>query len=375
MSFENCDYDNSAIDSVSTLDCMGIEMPGVYGYELGPAGGSKLNAKASLFQPRCEPQAENPAKQDAAKQDPKDQPAVQDVIDRARRTIEASPQVAHVEISGDMNGFHVVIKPLGDDEYQIESLSTLAQDALLEAAANSKCVYVMGYCAPKPFTLRPQGFEAKLAAMENASQACWHLFKKGFCRHGAECRTEHPKCEVLVNVLIDSVQCSSCNACTGFASAFKQEMAELATSVTGILGECPYTSKAEATKDKEFQGWTITLSPKEELQSHKDHLINLAQSALFSASNNSHTLYIIGYANKPFISTSTGFITTVGDMQDESKACWDLYSEGMCTRDCKCRWEHPECYMPIRVVLKERTSLKSLNDKLEIVAKKRAGGN
>jgi len=335
-----------------------------------PQTTTKLNAKGSLFQPRPEP--EPPVKEEPT-QFHQDQ--IQDVIDRARKTMEASNQVENVQISGDMNGFSVIIKPSGDNEYQTESLSTLAKEALLDAASTSKCIYVMGYCAPNPFTMRPQGFEAKLAAMDNASRACWHVFKKGFCRHGAECRTEHPSIQVPIHVLVES---ASFNSCPRFASAFKDEMRDLAMSVTAKLGECPYTAKCTTSKDTEFQGWTITVLPKEELQSHKDYLISLAQSQLFSATNIANTLYITGYAKKPFTTTTTGFITTVGDMQDESKACWDLYSEGMCTRGgCKCRWEHPECYMPVRVVIEERTSLKALNDKLEILAKgqTRAGGD
>jgi len=351
MSFDDYDY------------CVACDMAPV------PATKLKLSAKASLFQPRTEPE---PPAQEEPTQFHKDQ--IQDVIYRARKAMEASHQVESVEISGDMSGFTVIVKPSGDDEYQTESLSTLAQEALLDSASASKCIYVMGYCAPKPFIMRPQGFEAKLAAMDNASRACWHVFKKGFCRHGAECRTEHPAIEVPIHVLIESV---SYNACPSFVTAFKEEMSDLAISVTAKLGECPYTAKCDATKDKEFAGWTITVLPKEEVQSHKDYLISLAQSQLFSATNVANTLYITGYAKKPFTTTKTGFITTLGDMQDESRACWDLYSEGMCTRACKCRWEHPECYMPVRFVIKDRASLKGLNEKLEILAngQKSAGGD
>merc|ERR1719446_970756 len=92
----------------------------------------------------------------------------------------------------------------------------------------------------------------------------------------------------------------------------------------------------------------------------------------------------MGYAAMPFISKSQGFIAVLGDMQDESRAwgfiavlgdmqdesraCWDFYTKGVCSRECVCRWEHPECLMPINVVIKKRGSLKGLNAALERLA-------
>jgi hypothetical protein len=153
---------------------------------------------------------------------------------------------------------------------------------------------------------------------------------------------------------VESVQLK----CTGrSAAAFKQEVADLAMALTVTIESSTYTESVEAFKDRDSQGWTIEVTPKEELETCKDHLMAMAKNALFDATSKSSTAYIMGYAAKPFISKSSGSVAVVGDMRDESRACWDFYSKGMCTRGCQCRWEHPECLTPINVVFKERSSL------------------
>jgi len=275
----------------------------------------------------------------------------EDVINATITAVQASGQAANVERSGSMDGFSIIVQPLGDDDLQTERLLTISKEALLDAASHS-CVYVLGYCSPKPFTMQPQGFAATLGAMESPTSACWHLFKKGFCRHGESCCKQHPVCQVPIQVLVQSVQM---NSSTGLAHDFKQQIAELAMTVTATLSQSPYAERAEAVKQKDDQGWTIEVVAKgsscEELISHKEDLLSVAKEALFGATSISKDVYILGYAAKPFVCRSMGFVTMLGNMHDESKACWDLYSKGFCHRDCACRWEHPECLAPINVVV------------------------
>merc|ERR1719482_2162425 len=124
-------------------------------------------------------------------------------------------------------------------------------------------------------------------------------------------------------------------------------------AVTATMGESYYTERAEAFKDKDYQGWTIEVMVKKEMNAHKEYLITLAKNSLFNATGTSKNIYIMGYAATPFVSKKHGFVTVLGDMQDESKACWDLYTKGICSRECACRWQHPSCLTPINVVIKE----------------------
>lgn len=313
-----------------------------------PAQRARLNSKASAYQPvQALAEPEDPAKENYKL-------CFAEVVNQAWQTVSDSEEVASAEVYENATGWTLTIKPHGADEWQTDSLMTFAKEALLEAAANSRNIYVMGYCAPKPFTMRAQGFQATLGAMENATAACWHYYKKGFCRHGDKCRTQHPDIQVPVQVLIESAHF---NSYPRTVSDFKNEVAQLATTVSAKLADCKHAIHVETYKASDGQGWTVEVTPAEESNAHKEYLLTLAKSSLFSDSDSSNSVYIMGYAVKPFISKSDGFVTMVGNMRDASKACWDLYSKGMCTRDCLCKWEHPTCYMPIDVVIKPISTL------------------
>jgi len=329
----------------------------------------KLSSKASCFKPRS-------ATDEAARQHYKDHFA--GVMKSAMTAIRLSGHVANVEISDDTTGWSITIQPQGEEEWLTDLLLTVAKEALLSAASQSKCMYVMGYCAPKPFIMRSQGFEAMLGAMESPSGACWHVFKKGFCRHGDECKKQHPPCQMPVHVLVERVQAPMVPVMiaqgafqSDFVAEFKQDVAELAMSVTSSLNACPYTHQVKAFKTKDYQGWNIEITLKEDSTAHKEYLLSLAKNALFEATNNSNNVYIMGYAAKPFTTKSQGFVSILGDMPDESKACWDLYSKGFCCRERECRWQHPQCLTPINVMLKDSFA-KSLNTALECLVDKNA---
>lgn len=300
----------------------------------------RLNAKASAFQPAQV--QEEPAKF-------RFKQYFDDVIHSTKRALQDSGHAAGVEVSEDAGACFITIQTHAEDELIAERLLTIAKEALLDATSQSKSIYVMGFASPQPFTARSQGFEATLGAMMNATKACWHVFKKGFCRHGVDCCKEHPACEVPVQVLVESAQF---NSSTRFVREFKQEVADLAMSVTATFRECAHVEAVEAFKDKDEEGWCVEVTSREEGAAHRDYLLAIAKNALFSATNNSNHVYIMGYAAKPFVPKANGFVAMLGDMQDEAKACWSLYSKGSCQMDCACRWEHPECLVPINIVIK-----------------------
>jgi len=319
-------------------------------------GQSRLSSKASAFKPQWA--AEDPAKHTHL---------FADAIGLAQKAIQDSEYVGSLEVVDSAQGLSMVILPRwqNDNELETERLLTIAKGALLDAASKSKNIFLMGYCSPQPFTPQAQGFEATLGVMENPKEACWHVFKKGFCRHGVDCCKQHPIYQMPVRVLVESAHF---NSCARFTSSFKQEVADLAMAAMATLGDCAYADNVEAVKHNVYQGWTIEVMPKQDIPAHREYLLALAKNALFNASNVSNTLYIMGYAAKPFITKAQGFVAILGDMQDDTRACWDFYSKGTCARECACRWEHPECLMPINVVVKQRSSLKGLNAALECLA-------
>jgi hypothetical protein len=278
-----------------------------------------------------------------------------EVFDIAKLAMQSSQCVAEVDMTECEGTLCFVLRPRvsHNSTCQIDEIIELAKNALWEAAEPSNCIYLLGYTVPKAFTPQPQGFSVNFGVMENANNTCWHIFKKGFCRHGANCSKKHPACQVLVRVLVESTQL---NPCTSIAETFQQEMVDLSMAVMAALQKCGYAEKVEGLKDQGSQGWTIEVMPKEELQQHKKYLSDLAKKVLLGTAARLSLACIMGYEAEPFISKTQGFVAMVGSMCNKSTACWSFYSKGACTR-CPCRFDHPDCMMPINIVIKDRPSL------------------
>jgi hypothetical protein len=124
------------------------------------------------------------------------------VIKRSMRIMQESELVAHVKRSDDSQGCSLILQMSDQGCSQKERVLALAQKALLDAAVPSKSIYIMGYCSANGFMASESGFEATFVGMENAATACWHIFKRGFCRHGSACRKQHPFWRMQTRVLV-----------------------------------------------------------------------------------------------------------------------------------------------------------------------------
>jgi len=122
------------------------------------------------------------------------------VIRRVAKMLEDSDMIAKVDIADGS----LTIQVHSASDSLTQQVSTLAQTTLLEVTTQSKCIYALGFATPSPFRTHASGFEAALGVMENASRACWHVFKRGFCRHGANCCKQHPVLERPLQVIIES---------------------------------------------------------------------------------------------------------------------------------------------------------------------------
>lgn len=283
----------------------------------------------------------------------------EEIISAAVQALKLSPQAVNVEVCGGMSGWSVVarIEAVGEDaQRQTEHLLTLAKETLLHVTSQSKAIYLMGY-TQKAFKDQAQGFSAMLCEMESAKTACWHVYKKGFCRHGDGCNKQHPNCLVPVQVLVET---GKFNTSLSLATEFKEKVVDVAVSVTSKLKRSPYARQVEAIKDKDEQGWTIEVTMREDcldgkdcVVSDKDCLLSLAKRAIFEATKSCKDVYILGHSAKPFIAKPNGFVTLVANLEDESKACWGLYNQGFCNRGTACRFEHPACVVPVNVVIKQ----------------------
>merc|ERR1719359_766511 len=99
----------------------------------------------------------------------------------------------------------------------------------------------MGY-TQRPFKDQAQGFGATLCEMHSAKTACWHVYKKGFCRHGDSCNKHHPSCLVPIHFVVETGKISPSAV---VATEFKEQVADIALSVTAKLNRSPYAKQVE----------------------------------------------------------------------------------------------------------------------------------
>jgi hypothetical protein len=305
---------------------------------------NRLNAKALAFEPKL---AEDPVP--GKFQQYKHQ--CSKVIRSAVNELNKLEGVSNVALTDDPQEYVITIQLHGEANAETtEDALNFAKQALLTATGQSKCVYIMGYCSPQPFTMGAQGFEGCFGAMENARQACWHVFKKGFCQHGDACSKQHPVFKIPIRVLVEAARFDAPSVCV---TDFKLRVLDIVTTVTSTLEENAYVEEVTACKDRLSKCWRIELSPKEHSPAHNDHMMTLAKSAVLTATSTSKFVRLLGKSAKPFLPKSGGFVAMLGDMQAENRACWDFYSLGSCRRECACRWEHPTCLIPVIFTVKQ----------------------
>mmetsp|Transcript_56466 Transcript_56466/g.104553 ORF Transcript_56466/g.104553 Transcript_56466/m.104553 type:complete len:300 (+) Transcript_56466:253-1152(+) len=153
----------------------------------------KLSAKAKSFTPQT---ASSQGSISLKKPDDLD---CKHVVEFAREALSRTGYTAMVEMNAGTNGWSVVAWVLPQFLCFVDIILTEAKNALLQGAAESKSIFVIGYDA-WPFLQTPYGFSAVLGAMEDERQACWDFFSTGTCSRQGKCRWRHPVCKRPVEV-------------------------------------------------------------------------------------------------------------------------------------------------------------------------------
>jgi hypothetical protein len=94
---------------------------------------------------------------------------------------------------------------------------------------------------------------------------------------------------------------------------------------------------------KDTNGHTLSLSLKDEDEGgdHKDQIIAECKDALLRAAQESTCACVLGYALNPFQTLANGFTATLGEIEDASWACWDIFAMGACPHGSACARTHP----------------------------------
>lgn len=268
------------------------------------------------------------------------------IVKDAVKTIRDSQLTCDVNLSDSLLDCAIVVQPW-DNSLPTEHILNLTYRALLHASSKSSFIFLMGYLARMSLDTCPLGFEATLGVMERATSACWHLFKKGFCRHEDACRKQHPSCTMSIRILVE--RCQSISKTPAICD-FNLKVAGFVSNVALVVERAASCARVEAV-NRSSKGWTIELTPEETGTLKGDYVLALAKHAFLSHSCEDHGLYMLGYAAKPFISRPNGFVVVLGNVAAEKRLCWDFYSKGFCRKGCDCKWEHPTCSTPINITL------------------------
>lgn len=97
------------------------------------------------------------------------------------------------------------------------------------------------------------------------------------------------------------------------------------------------------------QGWTVSAQILPEGWGWRERLLSVAKEALLRSAEQSESVYVLGYAAKPFTSTPLGFAATLAGIEDESKTCWWHVAKLSCRKGEKCTWQHPKFMVQIWV--------------------------
>jgi hypothetical protein len=269
------------------------------------------------------------------------------MLEAVRIVLEDGHSVKSVDLFEQDGCWSLALTPHKKNRMSTDQLLTFAQEALLKAAEQSRNVYVIGYDARESaFTPQPQGLTCRLGVMERAQNACWRYFQKGMCHYGSDCCKEHPVLEAQLNI---RVEMAKFDAPKQTVQQFKHEVADFLLAVTSMLVGCVGIAGAEAFH--EDQGCCVEVLVRDEDMYQKEQVSAMVKQIITDMTQHS-TVYLIASKGEQFKAKSKGFFFTVGDMPDQANACWDLYMHGNCWRESSCRWKHPQCLVPVNVMIK-----------------------
>jgi len=167
----------------------------------GNAGAEQRETQSSkqeqTIQPVATPRTRNRARSSCLEPSLESLQELKSVLGTARHALMTSPSVLDTELTlaavGTIATLCIQMLPNSPESAYV-SVAAIAKAELLEAAAASESVYVLGYEA-KPFEDDVgKGFSTTLAIAPRSWEctACWETYQKGVCPRGKKCKWQHP---------------------------------------------------------------------------------------------------------------------------------------------------------------------------------------
>jgi len=104
---------------------------------------------------------------------------------------------------------------------------------------------------------------------------------------------------------------------------------------------------------QERRGWSIIFRVRAEDMALLDSVLLCAQETIRQTTEQSGEACLLACRTNPFKAKMRGFTTTLAPLGDRSRACWDYFATGQCSRHRHCRWEHPVRTQRLSVVVKQ----------------------
>lgn len=103
------------------------------------------------------------------------------------------------------------------------------------------------------------------------------------------------------------------------------------------------------------RGWSIIIRVRAEDQDTAltESLLLCAQESIRQNTEQSGEACLLACRTNPFKAKTQGFTTILAPLGDRSRACWDFFATGQCSRARHCRWEHPIRKQRLCVVVKQ----------------------
>jgi len=129
-----------------------------------------------------------------------------EIVAAGLQVLRSSENVQTAEVQETGTGWTLTCSMLPSRMQHFAEISDRVGKTLLEAAAKSENIYVVGYeNAPFVEFLDRPGFSTQLALVQDEESACWDLLAGGYCRRGCACRWQHPTWQVTVDVNARSI--------------------------------------------------------------------------------------------------------------------------------------------------------------------------
>lgn len=139
---------------------------------------------------------------------------------------------------------------------------------------------------------------------------------------------------------------------------WQDSAADIVANMSLALGQVGSVTRVDCRRDG--AGWEVSAHITTDGYFQYEGILTVAKESLLQEVEASDCIYLLGQSRTPFPPRHGGFCASLGSMRSTKKACWELYSKGLCPRGCECHWEHPAFMNTVNLTIDIAESMASL---------------